>query len=274
MRGGVKVALAAAAALGVARLLDPGAEAVPPAPTHEPLHIEIVRLDVPAPDEPDPPPRAEPVEAAPAPPKAAPPPPAPASREPERAGEVATESESEAVRPAADALARGSSLLRAGAFPRMRASYRRIGFAAYRDAVLALGGAFYLYDPLARRVVAEVDLRTGALGPERVRDDLSRWPRDVTRHAGPALTRGAERYGSQVSRVVLLPPARLDAALLGALEQYLRQSGLAADQLLRVDVAYELVDGRLHCEVLTLGLRDGSERDVALRIDLGAGAVS
>ena len=44
--------------------------------------------------------------------------------------------------------------------------------------------------------------------------------------------------------------------------------------MLRIDVAYELVDGRLHCEVLSLGLRDGAERAVGLRIDLSAGTIS
>ena len=116
-----------------------------------------------------------------------------------------------------------------------------------------------------------MDARSGLLGAEGVREELSRWPRDVTRHLQSALALGRERYGARASRVVLLPPASLDAALLGALDRRLRELGVSSDLLLRVDVAYELRGGRLHCEVLAVGLRDGSERDLGLRIDLSAG---
>jgi hypothetical protein len=68
--------------------------------------------------------------------------------------------------------------------------------------------------------------------------------------------------------VILLPPASVDAALLGALEEELLAQGISPGQLLRVDVAYELVTERLHCRVLSVALRDGSEQPLALRIDL------
>ena len=184
--------------------------------------------------------------------------------------EIGAESEPAALRPDPEALARGDALLRAGAFPRLRATYIRIGFAAYREAVLELGGAFYVYDPRARRALAEVDPRSGLLGTEGLREELSRWPRDVTRHLQSALALGRQRYGARVSRVVLLPPASLDAALLGALDRRLHELGVSSDSLLRVDVAYELHGGRLQCEVLTVALRDGSERELGLRIDLSA----
>lgn len=176
--------------------------------------------------------------------------------------------QSAALRLDPEALARGDALLRAGVFPRLRATYVRIGFPAYREAVVALGGAFYLYDARARQTLVEVDPHSGSLGSGEVRGDLSRWPRDVTRYLDRALQRGRERYGERVSRVVLLPPASVDAALLGALDQRLAELGLHPNSLLRVDVAYELRSGRLHCEVLAVALRDGSERDLGLWIDL------
>lgn len=191
-----------------------------------------------------------------------------------RPEEAEARREAPVLRPDSEALERGGALLRAGAFPRLRATYVRIGFAAYRDAVVELGGAFYLYDARARQPLAEVDPRTGGLRDVAVRTTLSRWPRDVTRHLPAALRRGRERFGQRVSRVVLLPPASLDAALLGALDQHLRGLGSSAGALLRVDVAYELRADRLHCEVLSVGLRDGSERSLGLRIDLSAGATS
>ena len=218
--------------------------------------IEIAFIDLGEPSETEPAPRA---------PKT----PAPITELAEP--EIGAKSESAALRPDPEALARGDALLRAGAFPRLRATYIRIGFAAYRDAVLELGGAFYLYDLRARRVLAEVDPHSGLLGAERVPEELSRWPRDVTRHLEGALALGRERYGARASRVVLLPPASLDAALLGALDRRLRELGVSSDSLLRVDVAYELGGGRLHCEVLTVALRDGSEHDLGLRVDLSSG---
>ena len=192
----------------------------------------------------------------------------PAEPEPE----IGAESVPAALRPDPEALARGDALLRAGGLPPTAGHLHPDRLcAAYSEAVLELGGAFYVYDPRARRALAEVDPRSGLLGAEGVREELSRWPRDVTRHLQSALVLGRERYGSRASRVVLLPPASLDAALLGALDRRLQELGVGSDSLLRVDVAYELRGGRLQCEVLTVALRDGSERELGLQIDLSVG---
>ncbi|TDJ08350.1 MAG: hypothetical protein E2O71_05025 [Deltaproteobacteria bacterium] len=207
--------------------------------------IEIVEIELPAEPEarPLPPPRPAPS-----------PPPLPATQV-----------------PSSDALERGESLLRSGRFPHLRASYGRIGFEAYRDAMLELGGVFFLFDGKARQPVAEVDPRTGALGGELVRADLSRWPRDVTRHLSEPLRLGQASYGPRVSRVILLPPARLDAALLEGLDAHLRALDLDPGDLLRVDLAYELRGGNLYCDVLLVAMRDGTERSLSLQIDLSGG---
>lgn len=207
--------------------------------------IEIVEIELPAE------PEARPLP----PPRPAPSPP------PLRATQV----------PSSDALERGESLLRSGRFPHLRASYGRIGFEAYRDAMLELGGVFFLFDGKARQPVAEVNPRTGALGGELVRADLSRWPRDVTRHLSEPLRLGQASYGPRVSRVILLPPARLDAALLGGLDAHLRALDLDPGDLLRVDLAYELRGGNLYCDVLLVAMRDGTERSLSLQIDLSGG---
>ena len=214
-----------------------------PAPVER--RIEIVEIELPAEPEarPLPPPRPAPS-----------PPPLPATQV-----------------PSSDALERGESLLRSGRFPHLRASYGRIGFEAYRDAMLELGGVFFLFDGKARQPVAEVDPQTGALGGEFVRADLSRWPRDVTRHLSEPLRLGQASYGPRVSRVILLPPARLDAALLGGLDAHLRALDLDPGDLLRVDLAYELRGGNLYCDVLLAAMRDGTERSLSLQIDLSGG---
>jgi len=260
-RGGV----ACAVALAVAWMLAPVPtlpESTPEAP-EIPDAIEIAHIEPPR--EP-PPPRPAPRPAPPArrpppvpPPKPAPPPGLPAAAPVTKAS-------------AADR-ARGAALLRAGVFPRMRASYARIGFERYRDAVLALGGRFYLFDAARGQPVAEIDPRTGGIREVPLPDTASRWPRDVTRHLPDALARGRERYGVSVERVVLLPPASLDHALLGALDRHLSEQGTAA-RLQRVDVVYELRNGRLYGDVRAVALADGSERTVGLVIDLSEGVPS
>ena len=91
----------------------------------------------------------------------------------------------------------------------------------------------------------------------------------MTRHIPEALHRGRTRFGPQVDRVVLLPPVRVDAALLAALDGHLRGQGLRPSDLVRVDVAYVLDAGSLYCDVLAVGLRRGVDRPVELRIELG-----
>jgi hypothetical protein len=210
-------------------------------------HIELEREPPPAP--PKPTPRASR-------PRPRPPPPDPPV--------------TKAEPPESDPLVRGRALLQAGAFPRLRASYARIGFERYRDAMVALGAGFYLFDADRRQPVAQLDPATGAIVPGAPRTELSRWPRDVTRHLKDALEDGRQRFGPSVSRVILLPPARVDAMLLGALDAHL---GSAAADVVRVDLAYLLEGDRLGCEVLAVGLRDGSERAVNLKIDLEGGVV-
>ena len=206
---------------------------------------------------------------------APPPPPPPAPEPPAREPSVAeppsppvSTPEPAVVVPNASVQQRGSRLMEAGIFPRLRATYDRIGFADYRDAMVALGGRFYLFDAGKRTPVAEVEPRSGAIGGESVPEQLSRWPRDVTRHLPAALENGRGRYGDRVTRVVLLPPRSLDAALLGALDARMSEAELRAPDVLGVRVAYELRGGRLHCAVLGVTLRDGQERSLPLVVDL------
>jgi hypothetical protein len=245
LRVGVAIAIAAAVIWTLApasvETAEPVEKAEPVAPARpEPIRVAVVR-----------PPAHEPAATRPAPEPPAPKPEATA-----------------AVQPGERALRRGTALLDAGAFPHLRATYERIGFDAYRDAMLRLGGRFYLFDPRERRPLARVDPGTNALEPPSVPDSLSRWPRDVTRHLPGALERGRTRYGTRAGRVILLPPRALDAALLGALDARLRELGLRASDARGVRVAYELHDGRLHASVLGITLRDGSERALPLVVDL------
>lgn len=248
-------ALVLGSALAVAWLLTPAAEPRPTAQSDAAPErwerIEIERV---------------------VPPDAAAPTPAPEARRPDPPPPPRPRPTGIPAQQSAQALARGERLLEAGSFPQLRATYRRIGFDAYRDAMLALGGGFFVFDAAERRPLAEIDPRTGAVRSRELRPGLSRWPRDVTPHLPRALERGRARWGERASRVVLLPPARVDAALLGALDAHLRARGESGDRLVGVDVAYELRDGRLGCEVLSLSLRDGTRRSVGLHVDLSGRA--
>jgi hypothetical protein len=155
-----------------------------------------------------------------------------------------------------------------GRLPKLKADGRRIGFIAYRDAMLALGGGFFLYDALAKRPVAEIDPLTGEVRSETLRSGLSDWPRDMTSLFEPALELGRKRYGSRASRVVLLPPAFIDTTLVTALRRELPLLGVDVDAVVRVDLVYELRDGRLECDVVGVGLRDAGDRALELRVTL------
>jgi hypothetical protein len=152
--------------------------------------------------------------------------------------------------------------------PKVRGSMVRIGFGSYRDAMRALGGGFFLYDAAAKRPVAEIDPVSGAVLSEALRDGLSDWPRDVTSDLASALELGQKRYGPRVSRVVLMWPAALDTALIAALQRELPPLGVAYDEVVRVDVVYELRAGRLECDVVGVGLRDAGDRALELRVTL------
>ncbi len=89
-----------------------------------------------------------------------------------------------------------------------------------------------------------------------------------SRPTGSASTPRAE-LGERASHVVLLPPARLDAALLSGLDHLLRKNGIDPGRVSGFYGAYELRGRRLHCTVLSTTFKDGSERPVSFSIDLG-----
>jgi len=168
------------------------------------------------------------------------------------------------------ALAIGRYRLEEGRYPHQRASYARIGFEAYRDAMLALGGAFFLFDTRSDRVLAQVNPYTLEMrAVDTPASHLSRWPRDVTRHLGAALDApNARRDFGRATRVVLLPPADIDAALVGGLDRALQRMGMNIERVTQVLLTYELTDAGLECEVSKLALRDGTEKPVSLRLSL------
>lgn len=163
---------------------------------------------------------------------------------------------------------KGDRLLEGG-FPRLHATYERLGFPAYRDAVLALGGEFFVWDGSENQPIAHLDTRTGATSEASIPSDLSRWPRDVTMHLEPARERSKEEFGERASHVVLLPPTRLDAALLSGLNHLLEQNDVDPASVSGFFGAYELRGRRLYCVVLSTSFKDGTERPVSFSIDLG-----
>ncbi len=168
-------------------------------------------------------------------------------------------------------IAIGRHRIEQGRYPHQRASYARVGFERYRDAMLALGGSFYLFDTRARQVIAELDpysLATRRV--DRTPNHLSRWPRDVTRYLGRALTTPEvqQAYRGMSLRVVLLPPSEVDAAFVGGLDRALRKQGLEIERVTQVRLVYELTADGLECEVVKIELRDGTEQSLRLRLAL------
>ena len=68
--------------------------------------------------------------------------------------------------------------------------------------------------------------------------------------------------------VVLLPPEFIDTTLVTALRRELPLLGVDPDAVVRVDLVYELRDGRLECDVVGVGLRDAGDRALELRVTL------
>ncbi len=257
--GRALVALASAA--GVSWLLWPGAsEPFEPKPVtvlELPAIVEVTPVELPPPPAPaeEPPPQ--------------PPPAAPASSAPPPSSLptiTATARLAAPSRRAAEELRRPRGDLSEGRLPKVKASGP--DFAAYRDAMLALGGGFFLYDASAKRLLAEIDALSGEIRSEGLRKGLSDWPRDLTPLFKAALELGQQRYGARASRVVLLPPASIDAALVAALVRELPPLGVDVDAVVRVDLVYELRGGRLECEVVGVGLRDAADRALELRVTL------
>jgi hypothetical protein len=228
----------------------------PVAPVVEPPPVEPPPVVEPAPVEPPPPVRQEP---APRPPPAA-------------APRLPTITATARLAPPRSLTGEKAPPKRGdlsdGRLPKVQGSTVRIGFAAYRDAMLALGGGFFLYDAAAKKLLAEIDPLTGEIRSEELRDGLSDWPRDFTPYFEAALALGQKRYGARASRVVLRPPAYLDTTLVTALRRELPPLGVDVDAVVRVDLVYELRDGRLECEVVGVGLRDAGDRALELRVTL------
>ena len=170
-----------------------------------------------------------------------------------------------------DSIALGEQRIAEGRFPRQRASYARIGFERYRDAMLALGGRFYLFDRRARRPLAELDPFTSEhRAIEALPPHLSAWPRDVTPYLRDVLEAPDVRraYDGRATHVVLLPPADIDAAFVGGLDRALRRQGLDIERVASVRLLYELSHTGLGCEVVRVELFDGTRRELDLRLAL------
>jgi hypothetical protein len=198
--------------------------------------------------------------------------------EPERPRrDVAAERAREETAPApqlvpltASSMARGRELLGSGRYPRFRAYTDRIGFERYRDAILALGGAFYIYDARTRERVAKLDPRSLEVLPllqRGVPESLSPFPRDVTGKLPPLPKAAREQVGTG-KRVILLFPSAVDAALVGGLHEALRRERIDPESLTSADLHYELADGRLVADVFSVSLRGRGERAVSARIAL------
>lgn len=162
---------------------------------------------------------------------------------------------------------KGQRLLEGG-FPRMVATYERIGFSRYTEEAQALGGQFFLWDSESNHPVARLDPKTGEAWEGPLSSHLSRWPRDVSAHLGDAIARHRGDYGHRASHAVLLPPVRVDEAILSGLDHLLRLNGIDPASVGSFFGAYELRGDHLVYVVLSATLKNGTQREVSFAIDL------
>ena len=183
--------------------------------------------------------------------------------------------ESSPFTPSALDYVKGARLLETseGSFPQIQSSYARLGWPIYRDVALRLGGSFFVWNQPNNLPVAQIEPRTGETSKASIAPDLSRWPRDVTKHMGAALDRAQAEFGESATHIVLLPPARLDAALLSGLNHLLQQNDVDPGSVSGFFGAYELRGQRLYCVVLSTLFKDGTTRPVSFSIDLSGASL-
>lgn len=132
-----------------------------------------------------------------------------------------------------------------GGFPPISARYAHLGFPVYAAAMERVGGRFFLFDGVDLR--AEIDRPSGHLlpiEPQRLRG-LSPRSRDLSDE--PALARypaeAARARGPAPYRVVLLVPAPVDQAIVGAIAQTLEGRGIDPSDFTAFEARYHQTSG-------------------------------
>ena len=214
-----------------------------------------------------------PVHPAPTPEPAPPAPRAPIHAEVDEPDVEDSEATAIAPEPVGEAgLAMGRELLSSGgAFPALNATYEDFGsFHEYARSMLRLGARFVVVRD--HRIVGAADVETGALSNFEFGAAFSPIPRDYSHE--PALARLGDavrkRYGPG-SRVKMLLPRDLDAALFGGIALVLAARGEAPDAYSEIQGRYEpATDGRVWFRVESGTRSDGASVALPRLLDLSA----
>lgn len=160
-----------------------------------------------------------------------------------------------------------------GRLPTIVAHYRdTLGFQGYARAVRSFGGRFFVRDVDARVLRAEIDVSGGRLLPvdRSGLAALSPLSRDLSDE--PALRRftleAKRTYGPARYIVLLLLPAPVDAAVLGALDAALRAAARAPQEFVVVEGEYRQRGGDLVLEFASARSRSGELLAVRATVNL------
>jgi hypothetical protein len=175
------------------------------------------------------------------------------------------------VIPSEAMITRGERLvaeLEKGEFPAIVADYRlHVGFHRYAQKMQELGARFFIMERGRGRVRWEVSFPGGALAPASDVGGLSpRSRRIVDEPAAEAALAAARRRQRGNYDLILLIPGRLEAYIVGALEQAAGRLGEDIRQFGVFQGRYHVEGGRLSLEFHRAGLKDGRSHPLSLEL--------
>lgn len=162
--------------------------------------------------------------------------------------------------------------------PIILADYNSIGFQRYFSDLRNLGGRLFVGDPDTRHLLAEVSTenRGGDYAPSGFNSDLSKlegmalWrPREITNEllAERVISEAQKVWGKKDLRVAIIMPYEIEAAILGALAQYMKIGGYELDAFETIWGKYSESGGRLALTVYQ-GRQRGSQQILKLNMTL------
>ncbi len=162
----------------------------------------------------------------------------------------------------------------AGAFPGIRARFDGVSWMTYRDRMLELGGAFFLYDAGASgedgNLVARIDPRTGTILPAGSLDGLSPVPRDVTSHLRHIISRVRSQVPRPVTHVVLLPAEHVDHVIMREGLSQLDARGIDSADVVLVEGRWFIQKGQLHFGIEAVRTSAGKRVETAVAVSMEA----
>lgn len=149
-----------------------------------------------------------------------------------------------------------------GEFPSFTTEYRHtIGAEGYINLIRRSGGRFFIFDTKGKYLVAEIDTASRRLKRLSRLSKLSPRSRDITSEDAlqKYINEAARRHGPSEYAVVMLFPLKVDAFLIGAIEDYLETIGKNSKDFFNFQGRYERKGNDLILRVVSGTLKNGSK---------------